>query len=101
MLGDRKEAVWYNTVKSTHGLFCQCGDPINHLLRIHGDWTRDYDEWLSGVGVGGGGVVLSGDEGTDDGGDAEHGAAATGTQRDDADMAAVAAATEEEDIRSE
>nr|UNY67706.1 ORF2 [Epsilontorquevirus sp.] len=70
MIGDRKETVWYETVKKTHCLFCSCGDPINHLLKIHTNWTREYDRWLTG-GDGADAGVLDEEDGPEHTGDGD------------------------------
>nr|UNY67677.1 ORF2 [Epsilontorquevirus sp.] len=97
MLGNRKEHVWFDTCRRTHSLFCTCGDFVNHLLRLHSEASREWDEWLTG---GDGGDALEEAAGGERGGDGDaddHGTAGAGVAADDEDMAAVAAATEDAD----
>ncbi|UNY67679.1 ORF2 [Epsilontorquevirus sp.] len=100
MSNTRKEETWLSTCKMTHGLFCNCGDWWDHLVRIKQDYEGQIQLWLSGGGDAGTADrgELGGEPGTGDGGDAGD---AHGSAMEDAAFADAAADVEREDTRSD
>nr|UNY67709.1 ORF2 [Epsilontorquevirus sp.] len=101
MVIGRKEQAWYNTCRSTHGLWCSCGDWFNHLLKVHEAHDGEIQLWLTG---GEGDTAGDREEdagerlGENGGGRDDDG---HGSAMDDAVMVAAADAAEDEDARSE
>nr|QCC72756.1 ORF 2 [Torque teno virus] len=97
MTAQHKEMKWRDIVFQSHGLFCTCSDPVNHLLAIETSFQSAYGRPRhSGYEdhIVGGGTGVAGPTGTAGVPEevAEHGEDDDG--EDDADFAAAAAATE-------